>query len=483
MTSTAGKVAEAIRERVPPLTSIPLPRAVDERWLNQRWPVQELAAPPVGSGLLPILGDAGAPVIGHSLDFMRFGLDFALRRHEEYGPVSWMGAFGRQIVSLSGPEATQIALVNKDKAFSQEGWKFFIEKFFHRGLMLLDFGEHHMHRRIMQEAFTRDRLTGYVGKMGPALREGVAGWSAKPNPRLYWSLKQLTLDVATSVFMDMRSGEDASLINRSFVDSVRAGTAVVRYPVPGGRWARGLSGRKVLERYFAEKLPTKRENDGVDLFSALCHATDEDGERFSDADVINHMIFLMMAAHDTTTITGSAAAYYLAKHPEWQERARAESLALGDEIPGIEALDRLETLDLVMKEALRLVAPVPTMARMTIKDTEVLGQYLPAGTLVGISPTANHFDANCWTNPMDFDPERFNTERREDKSHRYAWMPFGGGAHKCIGLHFGTLEVKALLHEMLRAYRWSVPSDYTARWDYVSLPVPVDGLPVRLEKA
>jgi cytochrome P450 len=300
---------------------------------------------------------------------------------------------------------------------------------------------------------------------------------------LYWSLKQLTLDVATSVFMDMRSGEDASLINRSFVDSVRAGTAVVRYPVPGGRWARGLSGRKVLERYFAEKLPTKRENDGVDLFSALCHATDEDGERFSDADVINHMIFLMMAAHDTTTITGSAAAYYLAKHPEWQERARAESLALGDEIPGIEALDRLETLDLVMKEALRLVAPVPTMARMTIKDTEVLGQYLPAGTLVGISPTANHFDANCWTNPMDFDPERFNTERREDKSHRYAWMPFGGGAHKCIGLHFGTLEVKALLHEMLRAYRWSVPSDYTARWDYVSLPVPVDGLPVRLEKA
>jgi cytochrome P450 len=84
---------------------------------------------------------------------------------------------------------------------------------------------------------------------------------------------------------------------------------------------------------------------------------------------------------------------------------------------------------------------------------------------------------------MDFDPERFNTERREDKSHRYAWMPFGGGAHKCIGLHFGTLEVKALLHEMLRAYRWSVPSDYTARWDYVSLPVPVDGLPVRLEKA
>jgi cytochrome P450 len=482
MTGTVGKVTEAIRERMPPLTSIPLPRAVDERWLGRRWPVQELAAPPAGSGLKPILGDAGAPLIGHSIDFMRFGREYSLQRYENYGPVSWMGAFGRRIVGLAGPDATQIALVNKDKAFSQEGWKFFIEKFFHRGLMLLDFGEHHLHRRIMQEAFTRERLTGYVDKMGPALREGVAAWSSKSNPRLYWSLKQLTLDVATSVFMDMRSGENASLINRSFVDCVRAGTAIVRYPVPGGRWSKGLNGRKVLERYFAEKLPAKRKADGVDLFSALCHATGDDGEKFGDADIVNHMIFLMMAAHDTTTITSSAVAYYLAKHPEWQEKAREESLALGDDLPDIEALEQLKTLDLVIKESLRLVAPVPSMARKTVEDTEVLGYYLPAGSLVSVAPTANHFDPACWTDPMRFDPERFGEARREDKSHRYAWMPFGGGAHKCIGLHFGTLEVKALLHEMLRAYRWSVPSGYTTRWDYVSLPVPADGLPVWLEK-
>jgi cytochrome P450 len=481
MTSTAAKVTEVIRERVPPLTSLPLPRGVDERILRKRWPVRELAAPPAGSGLRPVLGDAGAPVIGHSLDFMRFGREYALYRYETYGPVSWMGAFGKRIVSLSGPDATQAALVNRDKAFSQEGWKFFIENFFHRGLMLLDFGEHHMHRRIMQDAFTRDRLVGYVGQMGPALREGVAAWAGNREPRLYWSLKRLTLDVATRVFMDMRSGDDARRINRAFVDTVRAGTALVRFPVPGGRWAAGLNGRRLLERYFAENLPAKRRTDGADLFSALCHATTEDGERFGDADVINHMIFLMMAAHDTTTITSTAAAYYLAKHPEWQERARAESLALGSDVPDIAALDRLRTLDLVMKEALRLVAPVPSMARKTVRDTDVLGHYVPAGTLVGVSPTINHFDPACWTNPFDFDPERFSDERREDKSHRYAWMPFGGGAHKCIGLHFGTFEVKALLHEMLRTFRWSVPAGYEARWDYVSLPVPTDGLPVRLD--
>ncbi|HKS49930.1 MAG TPA: cytochrome P450 [Amycolatopsis sp.] len=469
---------QALGPPFPPLTSIPLPRAVDRRLLNQRWPVRELAPPPPGSGLKPVLGDAGAPLVGHTLDSMRFGVDFALSRYEKYGPVSWVGAFGQRFVLLGGPDATQVALVNKDKAFSQDGWRHFLDAFFHRGLMLLDFEEHHLHRRIMQEAFTRDRLAGYVRQFGPVLRERVAGWSGRP--RLYWALKGLTLDVATQVFMGMRSSAGAAAINRAFVDSVRAPTALVRFPVPGGRWAAGLAGRRLLERYFRANLPAKRSAGGDDLFSALCQAAGDDGERFSDDDVVNHMIFVMMAAHETTTITSTAAAYHLAKHPEWQERAREESLALSDDLPGLDALNRLETLDLVIKESLRLTAPVPSLARRAVTDTEVLGHYLPAGTLVSVSPNVNHYAPEYWTAPRRFDPGRFAEGRREDKSHRYAWMPFGGGAHKCVGLYFGMFEVKALLHEMLRTWRWSVPGTYRIRWDYVSLPVPVDGLPVQL---
>jgi cytochrome P450 len=125
---------------------------------------------------------------------------------------------------------------------------------------------------------------------------------------------------------------------------------------------------------------------------------------------------------------------------------------------------------------------VPYLARRTLTDTEVLGYYSPAGTLVSITTAGSHFAPEYWTDPYSFDPERFDEPRREDRSHRYAWMPFGGGAHKCIGLHFGVLEVKALLHEMLRAYRWAIPENYRTRWDYTSLPVPVDGLPITLAR-
>ncbi|MGH3466521.1 MAG: cytochrome P450, partial [Thermocrispum sp.] len=211
-----------------------------------------------------------------------------------------------------------------------------------------------------------------------------------------------------------------------------------------------------------------------------CHATDETGATFADEDVVNHMIFLMMAAHDTSTITTTSTAYYLGKHPDWQDRARAESAALGPGPLDLAALDSLSTLDLVIKESLRMVAPVPTTMRRTVRDTEILGHFVPGQTLVAVAPMLNHYLSEFWSEPMTFDPLRFAEPRREDRSHRLAWVPFGGGAHKCIGMQFGIYEVKALLHAMLLRYTWRLPPDYELRWDHTALPVPVDGLPVSL---
>lgn len=120
--------------------------------------------------------------------------------------------------------------------------------------------------------------------------------------------------------------------------------------------------------------------------------------------------------------------------------------------------------------------------RKTVEDTAIEGYFIPADTLAAITPAVNHFDREIWHDPDRFDPSRFDAPRREDQAHRFAWLPFGGGAHKCIGMHFGTLEVKAILHEMLRTYTWDVAPGYQVRWDNTSLPIPVDGLPVRLRR-
>ncbi len=481
MTPLLASWSHPLRRRTSSVVLLRFPHRVDEalRSMSRSWPVRTLAKAPTGSGLAAVKGDQGLPLLGHTLDYIRFGSDLGRERYARLGPVSWMGAFGTQVVVVAGPAATQAVLANKEKAFSQDGWTFLIDAFFHRGLMLLSFGEHLAHRRIMQEAFVRGRLAGYVAQVAPRARAGVTSWPTEQPVRLYPLLKELTLDIATDVFMGGRGGGDTRAVNDAFVATVRAASSIVRIPLPGTRFRAGVKGRKVLEGYFFEHLPAARSGTGDDLFAGLCQARTADGESFSDRDVVNHMIFLMMAAHDTSTITTAAVTYFLAKHPEWQDRARQESLCLGDGPLDIDALERLSTLDLVIKESLRLVAPVPLVMRKTVKPAEIEGHFIPKDTLVAVAAAVNHFDPSIWTNPDDFDPGRFERGRAEHMSHRNAWIPFGGGAHKCIGMHFGILEVKAILHEMLRAHRWTVADDYQVRWDNTSLPVPVDGLPVQ----
>jgi cytochrome P450 len=441
-----------------------------------------LVMPPLGSGLRPVMGDPGPPIVGYTFKILRDPLAFGRERYDRYGPVSWLKAFGIKMVSLVGPDACAAALLNRDKAFSNgNGWQYFIGPFFRRGLMLLDFEEHLHHRRIMQEAFTNDRLAGYLAGMNAGIERGLSEWQPGDAFLVLPAFKQLTLDLATETFMGVELDETAGRINRAFIDAVQAGTSFVRFPMPGGRWARGLHGRRVLEEFLAGYLPEKRAGDGGDMFTALCHAESEDGHTFSDEDVINHMIFLLMAAHDTSKMTTTTIAYYLAKNPEWQERVREESLAHPAAV-SIDDLDNLKALDMVMKEALRLVSPVPALARRTVKDTTVLRHFIPAGTYVSAGVGFTHHMPEYWPNPERFDPERFSEDRREDKVHPHAWEPFGTGAHKCIGLRFGTMEVKAIVHQLVQRFRWSVPDDYEMPIDTTALPIPADGLPVSLAR-
>ena len=214
----------------------------------------------------------------------------------------------------------------------------------------------------------------YLGAMNTSIERGIAAWRLGAGFELYAAVKQLTPDIATEVFIGAGAGPEADRLNRAFIDVVQGGQAIVRADMPGGKWHRGLQSRRMLEQYFRAQIPAKRARDGEDLFSVLCLAESEDGERFSDADVVNHMIFTMMAAHDTSTITLAMMGYYLAAHPHWQQRLRTESQAIGKTAIGYDDLDALCSMDLVFKEMLRMNAPVRMLAREAVNDTEIDGR-------------------------------------------------------------------------------------------------------------
>src|ERR1700739_2520677 len=291
---------QARRRFTPSINNFPGMGLVERRLLDTQCPQPPLADPPPGSGLKPVLGDAGLPVIGHIIEMLRGGPDYLMFLYQTQGTGVSAESPVLPGVAALGPDAAQVIYSNRNKDYSQQGWVPVIGPFFNRGLMLLDFEEHMFHRRIMQEAFVRSRLVGYVEQMDQVVSQVVANDWVANDPRflLYPAMKELTLDIASMVFMGHEPGTDHQLVtkvNKAFTITPRAGTAVIRSSVPPFTWWRGLQARELLENYFRDRVKEQRGKDGTDLLSVLCQTEDEDGKKFSDEDIVNHMIILMTA--------------------------------------------------------------------------------------------------------------------------------------------------------------------------------------------
>jgi cytochrome P450 len=408
-----------------------------------------------------------------------------LRRfHARYGNAVMHRAGPFRMVHLFGPDANRLVLLDRQQIFSsRKPWTAIMGRIFPNGLLLRDGQEHKHHRKIMHEAFKRPALREYAERMNPMIEAGIAAWGEGGGRRLaFHAFKELTLDIAASIFLGIDLGPETTRVNRVFEDLVAASMSRLRLPLPGLEFQRGLKGREFLVRTFRDLLPKKRADQGLDMFSRLCHAQTETGERFSDDDVVDHMIFLMMAAHDTTTSALTSMTYELARHPQWQERIRGEARALGKPWLGFEDQDRAVAIGLAMRETLRRYPPLPVIPRVAGADFAFEGYRIPAGTMVVVSPIHTHHMPEWWTSPYAWDPERFAPERAEDQRHTHSWIPFGGGPHHCIGLRFAELQIRAVLHQLVLRYRWSVEPGYRMPVQQAPISKPRDGLPVRFER-
>jgi cytochrome P450 len=439
-----------------------------------------------------IPGDDGWPIVGNTLKVLRDPVGSAQRMHDQYGPVFRSKVFGYRSVSLLGPEANELVLFDRDKIFSSSGgWGPVLDLVFPRGLMLMDFDEHRLHRKALGVAFKSGPMKAYHVALNDGISRRIAEWHLEGRGQgegadftFYPRIKQLTLDLAATSFLGIELGPEANAVNRAFVAMVAASIGVVRSPVPGTKMWRGVKGRQVISDFFAAEIPRRRDGTGTDLLSELCRTTKDNGELLTKQEIIDHMSFLMMAAHDTLTASVTALVYQLAKHPEWQDKLRAEIAALGlprgTPLP-TDRLDDMPLTEMAFKEAMRINPPVPSVPRRAVKDFSFMGHDIPAGTRVGINPLFSHHMPSVWPEPGRFDPLRFTDEAVRAR-HKFAWVPFGGGAHMCLGLHFAYMQAKTFFYHLLSTSRVSVADGYRAEWQHWPIPRPRDGLPITLRR-
>jgi cytochrome P450 len=212
----------------------------------------------------------------------------------------------------------------------------------------------------------------------------------------------------------------------------------------------------------------------------LMEARDERGEAMSDKQLRDEVATLLTAGHETTSLALSWACYLLARHPEVVERICAEIQFLNGRAPAYEDLFRLKYTRLVIEEIMRLYPPVWVLSRTAIKDDEIGGYFIPAGSEILIFPYITHRHPKWWSEPDRFCPERFAPENSSGRP-RYAYLPFGAGPRTCVGLNFAMTEIQVVLALLLQRFRLEPASeDDTVRLDPSVTLRPLPGVRVKL---
>ena len=358
-----------------------------EKRLNAReWPQHPMAQPPAGSELKPVMGDAGLPIIGHMVEMFRGGADFWLRNYRKHGPVMLLDSPIMPTVAALGPDAGQAIYSNRNKDFSQQGWTPMIGAFFNRGLMLLDFEEHvpppdHA-GGVRPDPAGRIHRAGRQGRLEVVANDWVAN---DPRFLLYPAMKELTLDIASMVFMGHEPGTDHELVtkvNKAFTVTTRAGNAIIRTGVPPFTWWRGLQGARVPRGLLrGARQGAARQGRLGPVVGAVPNRgrgrqqvlrrghrqphdlPDDGGARHVDVD-----------GDDDGPLPGReprvAAALPRRIRPARRRPARHRGAGeAGIPRPGDERVAPM-------------VSPVQWAMRRTVRDTELLGYYLPEGTNV-----------------------------------------------------------------------------------------------------
>ena len=443
--------------------------------------------------ILRVVGDVGRPERGYDAlpdtrhipgkdgllaglanlwGWMRHGHAHLQTQAEKHGPL-YRGQIGTdRFVLVSDPKLAGEVLRNGDNAWSTAlGWLVQFGGITDGPMdspVTLDFGPHRDVRKLLQPAFKADALESYINAAVPLFESATAEWLDQRKVAFKPRVRDLFARVSAKVFMGVDDPVEGARLDRAMSDYRAGGLALSKREWLSPTWRRARRAYRDLFEPFRGQVDERRASDSPDLFSRLCR-TNKGVDWLDDDALVRMFLAVMSAAFDTTSAGVTSMAYLLAAHPEWQARLRTEARRVTTQPVRYHEIKKLELYDLVWKETLRYYPVAPSIPRQVLRDVTLGGHHIPAGTVVGVVLSAALRDPSCWTEPDRFDPERFGAERSEGKKSRGAYMPFGAGAHSCVGAQLSALEAKAFWHTLLGKARFRLARPYEARHEFKPL--------------
>jgi cytochrome P450 len=313
-------------------------------------------------------------------------------------------------------------------------------------------------RRALQPVFTKRHVRQFGGHMSQAAEMVAARWPDGDEVDLDAQCRTLTMRALGRSVLGLDLDDRAEAVAEPMQAALKYIADRALRPVRAPRWLptparrRAREATAALRQLALEILQACREDPERDapLVRALIAATDPvTGQSLSDSDICDELIVFMIAGHDTTATALAYALWALGRHPHLQERVVEEVAQLGDRELTPDDMSQLSYTIQVLHEALRLCPPGATGARIAMRDVEIDGYRVEAGTMLLFGIMSVQRDSLYWDSPLTFDPDRFSPENSKGRD-RWQYLPFGGGPRSCIGDHFAMLEATLALATMVR---------------------------------
>ncbi len=394
--------------------------------------------PPFVSGALPTLG--------HALEFREDRTALIRRGFEEHGNIFAIKLANQNVAILIGPENQKVFFMETDKALGIQAPYRFLRAMFGEVLFLAPHDVYLEHRTVTLEAFRREKMLHYSDVMQEVVQRWLDSLGESGEIELTRTITHLVQEVAGNCFL---GPEVHRQLGREFWDhytDLAAGLDPLLPPdLPLPKFARRDRAKAGLQAVIGPVITERRANPDRydDFLQDLVNKRMPDGSLADEELIVNLLVGLMFAGHETTAGQAAWTLILLLQNPDTLRVVQEEIARVAPYGTHIDAqrLAQLEYIGWAVREVERMRPSVDLLMRTVEQDLEVGDYLLPKGWLAQVAQDIGHNLPGLFEDPERFDPLRYAPGRAEDRQHRFALIGFGGGTHKCIGMNFANNEM------------------------------------------
>ncbi|KAI6697198.1 hypothetical protein NL676_017317 [Syzygium grande] len=440
-------------------------------------------------------GRMGLPWLGETMDFYRAQQanrlfeDFVQPRIARHGKIFKTRLMGSPTVIVSGAEANQFFLSNEFKLVISS-WPSSSVQLMGKNSIMEKHGEQHRHvHGLIASSLGSSSAESLVPKLSKLVQRHLdAHWSGRERINLYHFTKNLTFHIVFECLL----GIDVETGMPEIFERILEGVFAPPVMVPGTSFSRAMRARKEIESMLVRIVRKKKEElereksgggggrnkEGEAVLLPRYLAAMLRGE-MSEEEVIDNIVLMVFAAHDTTSFAIAMTFRMLAHHPDCYQLLLKEHMDIKsrkrewEDVNG-EDIKKMSYTWKVAREAIRLFPPIFGSFRKAIVDIEYEGFTIPKGWKVLWTTYGTHYDPEHFQDPISFDPDRFDEAKPP-----YVYVAFGGGPRVCAGSQLARMNILVLMHHVVTRYDWSlIHLDEPITVD--PLPFPVHGMPIQI---